>query len=605
MLGQVNIPFDRLLSQPIQYPPGQPPYAPHQVQPMCGKGLHLIPFIASDLASYVSKRASNSPLHAHVFNTLSQNGWCNQDFADMCALAYYYMAIGQTNGLLSSDDNQAVMTTIAKIGEYMSVKTLQNHPQLRNMIPPDALQKAMSMQQEIAGIDQQVQRYLMQSQQHYPNTYGQPQAQYQPQYQTQYGSSNQSSYQGASPASLYQQANGFQTANGFQSASATSPSGYASQYQPPVPSQPTVVPQPVHTWPKALRPVARNWKFQIYPAANTYPVHYSSTNITREEMMDRNQHRLKPYSPVQNSICDAEVITGKPKVYSVFEPVIYDKESEVITKLTPIDQLKFVTGAPLYSLDDAVSVARCALLAEKSANISVVENSIPKSFSCRYDPTEIINAMSLAQSCSELHDAFDSAQKLAREVDGDDKRLDTLRLLDQLDLYLTRQFNLYIKAQLGTSMSIDSFLTDYHDLLKAISKKGDHYAIRTLTSEPSCDWVKEVMPGFEIEEIDIEHSEGDNTISPVYKLTIRVPVIVAAIALDNSDLCVDFEDSYTPNVVPSQTLAGLYQFIKDLSFQKGYQRCYITTQDGWVYRVACTVSEQWDNPVATMWRVHT
>ena len=108
-----------------------------------------------------------------------------------------------------------------------------------------------------------------------------------------------------------------------------------------------------------------------------------------------------------------------------------------------------------------------------------------------------------------------------------------------------------------------------------------------------------------VEEIDIEHSEGDNTISPVYKLTIRVPVLVAAIALDNSDLCVDFEDSYTPNVVPSQTLAGLYQFIKDLSFQKGYQRCYITTQDGWVYRVACTVSEQWDNPVATMWRVHT
>ena len=217
MLGQVNIPFDRLLSQPIQYPPGQPPYAPHQVQPMCGKGLHLIPFIASDLASYVSKRASNSPLHAHVFNTLSQNGWCNQDFADMCLLAYYYMAIGQTNGLLSSDDNQAVMTTIAKIGEYMSVKTLQNHPQLRNMIPPDALQKAMSMQQEIAGIDQQVQRYLMQSQQHYPNTYGQPQAQYQPQYQSQYGSSNQSSYQDNSPASLYQRTNSPQTANDFQS----------------------------------------------------------------------------------------------------------------------------------------------------------------------------------------------------------------------------------------------------------------------------------------------------------------------------------------------------------------------------------------------------
>lgn len=214
-------PFDRLLANPTLFQPGNPPFMPGNLSVHPSIAQH-VPFICSEVATVVSRNAQRSPAHVYHFNQISRSGYQNPDYVTLVQTACDYMFIGLNRGLYSSAPNisyviQDTVEQVVKFGVAIIINSIQ---EIQQVMPPQAIQQAREVQNQIYSVQQEIKNLRMQMMQqqnqpmmpqgYQPQNLMQPQQQYVPNYARTAMNPNQGAFFGQQPAQQHYMQQQFQ-----------------------------------------------------------------------------------------------------------------------------------------------------------------------------------------------------------------------------------------------------------------------------------------------------------------------------------------------------------------------------------------------------------
>jgi len=156
------VPFDRLMTQPMQYPPGNPPAmlqfnVPPNFQSYTG-------MIAAAVANEFSSKAQANFIRMFVFNLVSQNNWQNQYYQEAVSVAGYLMAwMARTSGPQSAISN--IMTVAQRAVEMYIGKCIVAFPDFRQYVDPSQYQAAQQSYGQMENLMLEVNQMYQQPQQ--------------------------------------------------------------------------------------------------------------------------------------------------------------------------------------------------------------------------------------------------------------------------------------------------------------------------------------------------------------------------------------------------------------------------------------------------------
>lgn len=84
-----QVPFNQLMAEPMQFSHQAPPVMFRLA--VSSRIAPLIPALTAEVANVAGFSSRNNPIRTYIFNTISQNGWQNNHFADMVTAAAGYL----------------------------------------------------------------------------------------------------------------------------------------------------------------------------------------------------------------------------------------------------------------------------------------------------------------------------------------------------------------------------------------------------------------------------------------------------------------------------------------------------------------------------------
>lgn len=591
----------------------------------------LLPVLSNALANYVSSRASSNPIQTHVFNTLSLNNWQNADFAAMVGLAYYYLDIGVQRGILPQQMDRAIAETIRKMGQYMSVKSIQANPQLRAFMPTEFIAQFNSLQQEVQGIDTQINSIINQppqySQMPYSNQWGNPSSVYNPQgmaYQQQGISQGmftppaQAVVQNASTQESKYSAYAAQTVS-----AQTVPTQQAQQPQPAQTTQENTMainipPVDFSTYETPAGKICR-----VRSKIGDYLEAIDTTLYERKEdyrgimapdgppervlgvspayqvdfgsVMDRQHHKLAVYNVPEireqlDVLLKSETCSTPVAVYKdTIKPIKYNVG--VASSSSEFDAIALC----ISTQNDSNSKAE-EDVADAAGNKPwyLAHGSVSEYFAI--DAADVKTFFALTEVDTPLEAAKLIRKNLVVHHSGSSTKFLSDSLL-RLDQYITKKVNNWIAWSMAKEgIGIESFIADYPDLPEYFDKLGAAYVCGFEKSKQKALW-KGIYGKVALQEY--EPASGSNQEikdGPSRVICLDVPTVLLLAPFTSTEMFIDVgkkDETYAVSNIERIQLAKLIYDVKQ-EYPEG--DCHILTRDGVKYWVG--VSDVGEKDVA-------
>lgn len=588
------------------------------------QSLGLLPVLSNALANYVVSRASSNPIQTHVYNTLSLNNWQNADFASMVGLAYYYLDIGVQKGILPQQMDRAIADTIRKMGQYMSVKSIQANPQLRAFMPAEYVAQFNSLQQEVQAIDNQINSIINQppqySQMPYSNQWGNPSSVYNPQgmaYQQQ--GISQGMFTPPAQAVVQNASTQESKYSAYAAQTVSTQTVPTQQVQPAQTTQENTMAIAVPYTPEPEKPV----DFSIYetPAGKICRVRSKVGNYL--EAIDTTLYeRKEDYRGIMIPDGPPERVLGVSLAYQIELGSVMDRqhhklavynvpeiEKQLDTMLksetcsTPIAVYKDTIKPIKYDLGVASSSSEFEAIAlcistqydnKKKAEQKVLDaagnkpwylahGSVSEYFAV--DDVDVKTFFALTEVDTPLE-----AAKLIREnlvvhyIDSKTAFLsDSLLRLDQ---YITKKVNNWIAWSMAKEgIAIESFIADYPDLPEYFDKLGAAYVCGFQKSKQKALW-KGIYGKVALQEYEPDSgSDQDTKNGPTRVVCLDIPTVLLLAPFTSTEMFIDVgkkDETYAVSNIERIQLAKLIYDVKR-EFPEG--DCHILTRDGVKYWV--------------------